>query len=139
MDTLRPEVRSRVMAAIRSKGNKSTELRFRGLLIRSGLNGWKVQPPGIVGKPDFVFPNRRLAIFIDSCYWHGCQEHVRHPRTRKAYWRAKIFGNVKRDRYVSRLLKKQGWRILRIWEHDLSNGPLLLQRLKIILRTNQAR
>jgi DNA mismatch endonuclease (patch repair protein) len=122
------------MARIRSKGNKSTELRFRGLLIRYGLRGWKVQAAEIPGKPDFVFPKQKVAIFVDSCYWHGCRKHVRHPKTKKSYWRAKIFGNIKRDRRVSRLLVSQGWRVLRIWEHDLRIGSRVIERAKELLR-----
>lgn len=134
MDKLEPHARSRLMAKIRSSGNRSTELRFRALLIRSGIRSWKVQPAGILGKPDFLFPRQRLVIFIDSCYWHGCSKHVRHPKTRKAYWRAKIFGNLRRDRLVSRLLKHQGWQVLRVWEHDLVDGFAVIERVKAALR-----
>lgn len=134
MDRLEPHARSRLMASIRSSGNRSTELRFRALLICFGLKGWRVQAAEISGKPDFIFPQHRLAVFIDSCYWHGCSEHVRHPRTRKLYWRAKIYGNIQRDQRVNRLLKRQGWRVLRIWEHDLGNGAAVIDRVKAALR-----
>lgn len=133
MDKLSPALRSRVMAAIRSSGNKSTEKRFRALLVRFGIRGWKVQAAALIGKPDFIFPSERVAVFVDSCYWHGCPDHVRHPKTRKAYWKAKIAGNSARDQRVSRALRREGWAVLRIWEHDLADAAKCLARLKALL------
>ena len=65
-------VNSKRMKAVKGKGNKSTEVRFRSMLVRARVRGWKVHPRGIVGKPDFFFPEHRLAVFVDGCFWHGC-------------------------------------------------------------------
>ena len=71
------------------------------------------------GRPDFVFPRQRLAVFVDGCFWHGCPTHATWPKQNAKFWRTKIPGNQRRDRAVSRLLRKKGWRVLRIWEHAL--------------------
>ena len=70
-------------------------------------------------RPDFVFPKLRLAVFVDGCFWHGCPRHFTRPKSRQAFWDAKILGNKQRDRLVNRTLRKAGWRVLRIWEHEL--------------------
>lgn len=67
-----PEKRSRTMAAIRGKHNRTTELRLKMALIRRGIKGWKLHASELPGKPDFYFKNKRLAVFVDGCYWHGC-------------------------------------------------------------------
>ena len=82
-------------------------------------------------KPDFVFPKLRTALFVDGCFWHGCPKHGTKPKTRASFWLAKIMGNKARDRRVNRLLRGKGWKVLRIWEHELAkkNLPRLLHRL----------
>jgi DNA mismatch endonuclease (patch repair protein) len=133
VDRLSGEARSALMSKISSCGNKSTELRFRALLIRAGIRGWCVQPRGTDGKPDFAFLTRRLAVFIDSCFWHGCPKHVRFPKSNAIYWRKKIHSNKRRDKSVTRALRKEGWTVVRIWEHELARTDLVLQRLSVIL------
>ena len=71
------------------------------------------------GKPDIVLPKYKSVIFIDSCFWHGCKKHGSIPTTRKKFWTEKIEGNKTRDKEVNKHYKKQGWKIFRIWEHDL--------------------
>jgi len=82
-------------------------------------------------KPDFVFRKARLAVFVDGCFWHGCPKHATWPAHRAAWWRRKIEGNKTRDRVVNRALRRAGWRVLRIWEHDLTqkNEARLVKRL----------
>jgi len=133
VDRLSRKARSALMSTIRSRGNKSTELRFRALLIRAGIHGWCVQPRGIAGKPDFAFLARRIAVFIDSCFWHGCPKHVRYPKSNTQYWHEKISSNRRRDTSNSRALRKEGWAVLRIWEHELAGTGAVLQRLGILL------
>jgi G:T-mismatch repair DNA endonuclease (very short patch repair protein) len=70
-------------------------------------------------RPDFVFRQVRLAIFVDGCFWHGCPKHATWPANLAAWWRRKIRGNQARDRLVNRSLRRAGWRVLRIWEHEL--------------------
>lgn len=105
-------------------------MRFRALLVREGLRGWCVHPKGITGNPDFAFLHHHVAIFVDSCFWHGCPKHVRHPKSNIQYWRKKIESNRARDANQTRKLRKEGWTVLRIWEHDLSNGEKIFRRLK---------
>ena len=86
------------------------------------------------GKPDFVFSKLKTAVFVDGCFWHGCPRHATKPKTRAAFWAAKLNGNRARDRKVNRLLRAKGWRVIRIWEHELkrSNLPRLLKRLDVL-------
>lgn len=133
--------RSDVMSRIRSRGNARTELAlirvFRtlritgwrrhvalrgGLALRRGAQarGSSKPRPGFRVRPDFVFPQRRLAVFVDGCFWHGCPQHGTQPKGNAAFWRKKFAANRTRDRLVTRTLRRDGWRVLRIWEHDLA-------------------
>jgi len=116
-----PAPRSKIMAAIRGKGNKSTELRFKMALVREGISGWKSHPKEIAGKPDFFFPSRQLAIFVDGCFWHGCEKCGHIPKTNRSFWAAKIDRNRKRHRRVNTQLRALGIRVRRFWEHTLKS------------------
>lgn len=126
--------RSEVMARIRSRGNRDTELRLVQLLREHGITGWR-RHAKLPGRPDFVFRAARLAVFVDGCFWHGCSVHFRAPQSRTGYWNAKIAGNQRRDRRVARLLRQQGWRVVRLWEHSLSKpaSGRTIRRLRRIL------
>ncbi len=121
MDNVTPAVRSRVMAQVRSQGNRTTEIALLLLLRRNGLTGWRRGFP-LAGKPDFVFPALRLVVFVDGCFWHGCPKHCRMPSSRRKYWGEKIARNRARDRRINRILRKDGWRVVRLWEHDIAEG-----------------
>lgn len=114
--------RSEVMSRIRSSGNKETELAMIKLFRKHKITGWRRHYP-LFGKPDFVFPNQRLAVFVDGCFWHGCPKHSNMPRNNHAFWKRKLNSNKARDRRVNRMLRQKGWRIIRIWEHDLVKHP----------------
>jgi DNA mismatch endonuclease (patch repair protein) len=150
--------RSDVMSRIRSRGNKDTELALAKLLRRHRIAGWRRQQiiqtnaqrptPNVersklcVGRwkfsrpfavrPDFVFPKLRVALFVDGCFWHGCPKHATKPRNNAAFWRRKFARNLERDRLVTRTLRKNGWCVLRIWEHELArkNEAWLLRKLR---------
>jgi DNA mismatch endonuclease, patch repair protein len=109
--------RSEQMARIRSR-NTRPEVLLGSLLWRGGARYRKhaVTP---VGRPDFVFAGRKLAVFVDGCQWHGCPEHYVRPRTRNAFWDRKLDENVARDVRQTRELETAGWRVIRVWEHDL--------------------
>lgn len=126
MDTFNKKTRSAIMAAVKGKGNRSTEQKLRSLLRSSGIKGWRSQLANLPGKPDFAFPQRRLAIFVDGCFWHGCKRCRRNmtPSSNKPYWFRKIAGNVARDKESYRALRAIGWRPLSIWEHQLQKFPL---------------
>ena len=82
-------------------------------------------------KPDFVFRRGKTAVFVDGCFWHGCPEHGTQPKTNAAFWRGKISANRVRDRPVTRTLRAKGWKVVRIWEHELTrpNERKLIRRL----------
>ena len=71
-------------------------------------------------RPDFVFPKLRLAVFVDGCFWHGCPLHETKPKQNAAFWQKKFSKNKVRDRLVTRTLRQNGWRVLRLWEHELA-------------------
>jgi DNA mismatch endonuclease (patch repair protein) len=126
---------SRRMRAIRDRKNKSTELRFRALLVRAGVRGWKLRPAGLPGKPDVLFPERRLLVFLDGCYWHGCPRCGHIPSLNRPYWSAKIERNKARDRRNLRRLKRSGYLVLRLWEHELREDPArCLRRVRDLLQ-----
>jgi DNA mismatch endonuclease (patch repair protein) len=127
--------RSAVTALIRGSGKKDTELRLITIFRTHGITGWR-RGSNLTGKPDFVFRKLKLAVFVDGCFWHGCPKHGTRPKANAGFWLAKINGNRARDRRVNRLLRAKGWRVLRIWEHELAkkNEPRLIVRLIRALR-----
>lgn len=133
-DTVTRSERSAIMAAVRSDGNASTELRLIAVLRSIGARGWRRHYP-LAGRPDFVFRAQRIVVFVDGCFWHGCPEHLRLPAANGAYWRAKIACNRARDRKTRRQLVLKGWRVVQIWEHELKARALarLRRRLRACL------
>src|SRR5881394_3675731 len=111
--------RSHVMSRIRGKGNKDTELALIRVLRAQGITGCR-RHHSICGRPDFAFPKLRIAVFVDGCFWHCCPLHSTQPKNNAAFWRRKFAANQARDRLVTRTLRSRGWRVLRIWEHDLA-------------------
>ena len=111
--------RSAVMARIRARGNKATELRMIALFRECGITGWR-RNARIFGKPDFVFRSERVAVFVDGCFWHGCPRHATMPASNRAFWKAKFARNAARDREVARTLRTAGWRVIRVWECALA-------------------
>jgi DNA mismatch endonuclease (patch repair protein) len=97
------------MARIRSRGNKDTELALAKLFRRLGITGWR-RNQKVTGKPDFIFPQLRVAIFVDGCFWHGCPKHATKPRNHADFWRKKLAANKARDRLVTHTLRRDGWR-----------------------------
>lgn len=146
-DVFSKSKRSEVMSRIRGRGNRDTEMAFLKLLKAAGITGWRRHlalslDPGsgsrkrLLGrthrvKPDFVFRAHRLVVFIDGCFWHGCPHHATTPKANAEFWAAKLADNKERDRYVNRALRRRGWRVVRIWEHDLKVGRNLIERLDI--------
>jgi DNA mismatch endonuclease (patch repair protein) len=120
--------RSQVMAAIRSKGNKDTELKLAAILRAARITGWRRHQP-LPGRPDFIFRHARLAVFIDGCFWHGCPRHGRQPGTNRPYWIPKLHRNRERDAAANRALSKAGWIVIRLWEHDLAAPPRVVKRI----------
>ena len=120
-DVFTKEKRSEVMSRIRGQGNKRTELELIRVFRQNGIKGWRRKYPAF-GKPDFVFPALRLAVFVDGCFWHCCPKHRTWPQNNEAFWEKKLEANGERDKEVTRELKKKGWKVLRIWEHELKKS-----------------
>ena len=102
------------------KWNTKPELRLRRALHRMGLRYRIHTTPGQTSTciADIVFPAERVVIFVDGCFWHGCTEHTKPPRTNAGYWVPKIERNRERDRTIDRRLTLAGWLSVRVWEHD---------------------
>jgi DNA mismatch endonuclease, patch repair protein len=130
-DVFTKEKRSEVMSRIRGKANKETEMALINIFKEYHVNGWR-RNQNLFGKPDFTFRNIRLVIFVDGCFWHCCPLHATWPANNQEFWEKKLNANKARDRQVTRELKKQGWRVMRIWEHELQtrNRPKLIARIK---------
>lgn len=114
------------MAAVRSRGNTTTEVPLGKLLWAAGIRGYRKQWP-VTGTPDFAWPGRKLAVFVDGCFWHGCNCKYL-PRTNTEFWRNKIEANKRRDRRVTASLRRDGWTVLRIKECEVLN-PSTLARI----------
>ncbi|NKR79625.1 DNA mismatch endonuclease Vsr [Rhodococcus hoagii] len=111
--------RSRNMSAIKRTGTKP-ETELRTALHARGLRYRKDFPLRIEGRlvrPDIAFTKRKVAVFVDGCFWHSCPEHGRHPGVNKEYWSPKLRRNAERDLEQTRLLESAGWRVVRLWEH----------------------
>lgn len=121
--------RARIMSSIRSAGNQSTELRLIQIMREYQIRGWR-RGAALIGKPDFVFPKKHVAVFVDGCFWHGCPKCcTSKPRSNVEYWDKKIRSNRERDRRVARNLRRQGWHVLRIWEHRLAKSDIVARAL----------
>ncbi len=119
-DVLTKAQRARCMSAIRGKDTKP-EILLRKTLWHKGYR-YRLKNR-LPGRPDIVFPTERVAVFVDGCFWHSCPEHYQKPATNVAFWREKIRKNRQRDREVNALLKSEGWKVLRFWEHEVKNHP----------------
>jgi DNA mismatch endonuclease (patch repair protein) len=131
--------RSAVMSRIRSKGNVETELEMIRIFREHGITGWR-RNQTLPGRPDFVFPELRLALFVDGCFWHGCPQHGTLPKGNRDYWRPKLKRNYQRDVEVNQELRRRRWHILRVWHHELArrNESVLLRKLKKALMIAKA-
>lgn len=109
--------RSDLMSRIRSKHTEPERL-LRAALWSAGMR-YRLHARTPVGRPDLVFPGPKVAVFIDGCFWHGCPLHYARPRSREEFWATKLTTNVQRDARQSADLASQGWRVVRLWEHDV--------------------
>jgi DNA mismatch endonuclease, patch repair protein len=120
------------MSRIRSSGTK-LEKRFESEARKARVS--LSRAPALFGKPDFKARGNAL-IFVNSCFWHGCKDHCRVPRTRTGYWKTKFMGNIARQERVMRALRRQGFHVFCIWEHDFGTQRLQskLRRIRAIAR-----
>jgi len=119
-DTVSKQKRSKIMSKVKSKDSK-IEVEFRKAIWKAGFR-YRKNAKKYFGKPDLVLKKYKTVIFIDSCFWHGCKKHCRIPATNQKYWIDKIERNKQRDKEVNKYYKKQGWRVIRVWEHDLTKN-----------------
>ncbi len=134
-DVFTKEKRSQVMSRIRGRGNKNTEIALARRLRSNNIKGWR-RHQTLAGRPDFVFRKQRVAIFVDGCFWHSCPKHNTKPKNNETFWTLKLAGNKARDLAVNRLLRNNGWTVLRIWEHELSAKKKMAVLRKIQRKLN---
>jgi len=120
-DTVSKKKRSQIMRSVKSKGNRSTEIRLIELFKERGIKGWR-RNFRLLGKPDFVFPKAKIVIFADGCFWHGHDCRNTKPADNAHYWQQKIQRNTDRDREVTSQLGQKNWRVIRIWECEIKCG-----------------
>lgn len=133
-DKVSPEVRSRIMASVRHF-DTAPELAVRSLLHRKGFR-FRLHRKDLPGNPDIVLPRHHKVIFVHGCFWHGhvCKKGKRKPQTNIDFWKEKIFKNKKRDRAVTRKLRRLEWKVLVVWECQLSDLEKLNNRIDGFLK-----
>ena len=137
-DVFTKKKRSQVMAAIRSRGNKDTEVKLAAILRASGITGWR-RHQALPGRPDFAFRRERLAIFVDGCFWHGCPKHGRKPTSNRTYWLPKLRRNRERDAAAKRAGQATvlGNSFLRSMQARTKSDPSVHQALQLQHRQPQ--
>lgn len=127
--------RSEIMSHIRSKGNKSTELKLIEIFAEMGIRGWR-RNYDVKGHPDFVFPKRKIAVFVDGCFWHGHDCRNTKPAENIDFWKTKQQRSIEHDKEITELFQRRNWTVIRIWECELKkkNRVELLQKLQPLLR-----
>jgi DNA mismatch endonuclease, patch repair protein len=137
MDTLSPEERSERMSRVRCKDTKP-EMKVRRLVHWLGFR-YRLHASDLPGKPDLVFPGKNCVIFVHGCFWHrhrGCAM-CRMPKSRLGFWRTKLEENQKRDSRNRRKLRREGWRLMVIWECQLSDQNTLSSKIVKFLEQNE--
>lgn len=126
--------RSEIMSKVRNKDSK-IEILLRKELWKMGFRYLK-NSNKYFGKPDIVLPKYKTVIFVDSCFWHGCEKHGSLPQTRREFWENKISRNIFRDKEVSLFYENKGWNIIRIWEHDIKKeSEIIALKIKTLIIT----
>jgi DNA mismatch endonuclease (patch repair protein) len=133
VDIFSKQKRSEIMRSVRSAENKSTEKKLIQLFKKNKISGWR-RNYRVFGRPDFVFPKKKIVVFADGCFWHGHNCRNLTPVNNKEYWQKKIHRNVLRDRAVTKVLKNDGWKVVRIWECRIKSGNI--KKLYTIWRTD---
>lgn len=118
------------MSRIRSSGTKP-EFNFRKLIWNKSLKGYRIKSK-ILGKPDLYFSKKKIAVFIDGCFWHQCPQDFIRPKSKNNYWDSKIKNNKKRDKKITKKLSELDIKVIRFWEHDIEKDP---EKCYSILRT----
>lgn len=117
VDVLTKKQRSYNMSMIKAK-DTTPEIALRKLLYAHGVRGYRTHY-NLPGKPDIVFPKKKVAVFVDGCFWHKCPRCFIKPKTNISFWTDKIASNIRRDTIVNTELGQKGWKVVRIWEHEV--------------------
>lgn len=138
-DVFSKDERSAIMSKVKSSGNKSTEVKLIEIFSSLGIKGWR-RNYKVKGHPDFVFPKKRIAVFVDGCFWHGHDCRNTRPSANAEYWEKKRMRNMERDRATTQMFMDRGWTVIRIWECELRKksrtdliaklGPLMNDSLR---------
>ena len=133
-DTFDKDKRSAIMKSVKSSGNKSTELRLIAFFKANNIKGWR-RNYSVKGHPDFVFMDKKIAVFVDGCFWHGHDCRNTRPKQNEDYWNKKRIRNITHDQEVSERFINRGWTVIRIWECELKkkNEAILRVKLKELL------
>ena len=118
VDNLSKEKRSKVMSSI--KGKNTMPERILGGVVDRRIIRFQ---PNILGKPDYGNKRRKIAVFVDGCFWHGCPVCYKEPASNKDYWSSKLLRNKRHDEEVTNTLKKEGYRVFRFMEHEIRQNP----------------
>lgn len=123
------------MKSIKSRGNKSTEIKLIHYFKTHNITGWR-RNYDVKGHPDFVFIKERIAIFVDGCFWHGHDCRNTRPADNAEYWNNKRQRNIEHDKLITSLFERRGWKVIRIWECELKkkNADILNKKLEIFLQ-----
>lgn len=119
-DVFEKSKRSEIMKKVRSNNNKSTELKLIQIFKENNIHGWR-RNYKVKGHPDFVFLDKRIAVFVDGCFWHGHDCRNTRPKDNEAYWAKKRERNITHDKEITEYFEKRGWTVIRIWECELKN------------------
>ena len=132
-DVYSSEKRTEIMKTVKSRNTKSTELKLISIFKEHHIVGWRRTYP-LIGKPDFVFPKKRIAVFVDGCFWHGHNCRNVTPSQHKEYWDTKREYNKRHDKMVTEILQKKNWTVIRIWECELKkkNREKLLEKISVL-------
>lgn len=136
-DVFSAEKRSQIMSRVRSKENSSTELRLIKYFRELSVHGWR-RNYNVVGHPDFVFIDKKIAVFVDGCFWHGHDCRNTCPSSNQEYWTKKRNKNMERDKQMTKRFEDRGWIVIRIWECELKkkNRGALIKKLEPITRNS---
>jgi DNA mismatch endonuclease, patch repair protein len=155
VDRISKAKRSAIMSRIRGRGNQRTEKDVIRLLRDAKIKGWRRHLTIRLGdrkgfasdgtkfksqvRPDFIFSISKIALFIDGCFWHGCPKCYRIPKSRKKFWSAKVLRNKERDKFQTMALRRNGWKVIRIWECFLipKTFEKLSGQIKRLVRTEK--
>ena len=137
-DVFDSKKRSDIMSKVRSNNNKSTELALIKFFKENNITGWKRNYP-VKGHPDFVFLDKKIAIFVDGCFWHGHDCRNTRPSDNAEYWQKKRERNIKHDKEVTAMFENRGWTVIRIWECELKkkNRNVLFDRLSTLIDSKE--